>query len=277
MQRPVRAGPHAGPCAPDRTHTTVTIIEGATLEFFGANDSYGTDRCDLNEERYVDKKVADDAILPFGVKGMLPVVTARRKKGGFKTVYAFPFAEGAPDESDALAHELCEATGFVNMLLGEARELSGYEFGVIGALNLGVSAEGYCFTRVEVIPGKGRAPAAAPIHLRLETTDVACEPGSLSASVEYDPDGYVRHVSMTEYAENGQVLRAMADYDWHERGVYVFRVTRTPAGAAADVEPEELYRRYPKREYDDDYGYGCGGGRGRGRGQGRGRGRGDQR
>lgn len=242
------------------------------MEFFGANDSYGTDRCDLSEERYVDKKVADGSNLPFGVKGMLPVVTSRRKKGGFKTVYAFPFAEGTADESDPLAHELCEATGFVNMLLGEARELSGYEFGVIGALNLGVSAEGYCFTRVELVAGVGRKPAGAPVHLRLETSDVACEPGSLSASVEYDPDGYVRHVSMTEYAEDGQVYRAMADYDWHERGVYVFRVTRAPAGSPADVEPEELYRRYPKREYDDDYGYG--GGRGRG---GRGRGRGFRR
>ena len=87
------------------------------MEFIGANDSYGTERSELSAERYIDTLVENDANFPFGVKGMLPVVTSRRKKGGFKTVYAFPFAEGEPDLENPLAHELVEATEYVNMLL----------------------------------------------------------------------------------------------------------------------------------------------------------------
>ena len=221
------------------------------MEFFGANDSYGTERHELSEERYIDTLVENDANFPFGVKGMLPVVTSRRKKGGFKTVYAFPFAEGQADESDGLAHELCQATEYVNMLLSEARELSGFQFGEIAALCLGVGTKGYGFTRVEIIPNEEEGvPAAAPIHLRLETTDKPGEPGSLSATIEYDPDGYVYHVLMTEFCEDGEVVRAVADYNYRMRDIYVSRVTSTPAEGG---EPEELYRRYPKRTRDHNF------------------------
>lgn len=216
------------------------------MEFIGANDAYGTERRELNAERFVDTTVEADANFPFGVKGMLPVVTSRRKKGGFKTVYAFPFAAGEPDGSNELAHELCEATDFVNMLLNEARELSGYQFREIDSLQMGMAAKGYGFTRVELIPNEEEGvPAVAPVHLRLETTDKPGEPGSTSATVEYDPDGFVHHVLMCEYAEDGEVFRAMADYSWRKRDIYIFRVTQTPAGGG---EPVDLYRRVPKRE-----------------------------
>ena len=216
------------------------------MNFIGSNDSYGAERQELNAERFVDKAIEVDAAFPLGVKGMLPVQTSRRKKGGFKTVYAFPFAEGEADQSDELAHELSEATDFVNLLLSEARELSGYEFGQIGALYLGISAKGYGFTRVEVIAcEEDGSPAVAPVHLRLETSDHPGEPGSLSATVEYDPEGYVHHVLMAETSEDGRCLRAMATYDFREHDIFVSRVTETPAYGG---EPEELYRRYPKRK-----------------------------
>ena len=221
------------------------------MEFIGANDTYGSELHEMSAERSIGTTVCDDANFPFGVKGMLPVMTSRRKKGGVKTVYAFPFAEGQPDESNELAHELVEATNYVNMLLGEARELSGYQFGEIGALYMGIGERGYGFTRVEIIPNEEEGvPAAAPIHLRLETTDKPGEPGSLSATIEYDPDGYVHHVLMTEFAENGEVVRAMADFNFRRRDIFVSRVISTPAGGG---EPEELYRRYPKRTRDHNF------------------------
>lgn len=221
------------------------------MEFIGANDSYGTERCPLSADRYVDTTVENDANFPFGVKGMLPVVTSRRKKGGFKTVYAFPFAEGEPDQENPLAHELCEAIAYVNMLLSEARVLSGFQFGEIGALYMGVCPKGYGFTRVEIIPNEEEGvPAPAPIHLRLETTDKPGEPGSLNAVIEYDPDGYVHHVLMTEYAEDGEVIRAVADFNFRKRDIFVSRVTSTPADGGPE---EELYRRYPQRTRDHNF------------------------
>ena len=208
------------------------------MEFIGANDSYGTERSELSAERYIDTLVENDANFPFGVKGMLPVVTSRRKKGGFKTVYAFPFAEGEPDMENPLAHELVEATEYVNMLLSEARELSGYEFGEIGALYMGVGPKGYGFTRVELISSDEEdTPAVAPVHLRLET-------------IEYDPDGYVHHVLMAEYTEDGRIVRAVADYNFQNRDIFVSKVT-SDAGVGSELE--ELYRRYPKRTRDHNF------------------------
>ena len=221
------------------------------MEFIGANDSYGTERSGLSAERYIDTLVENDANFPFGVKGMLPVVTSRRKKGGFKTVYAFPFAEGEPDMENPLAHELVEATEYVNMLLSEARELSGYEFGEIGALYMGVGPKGYGFTRVELISSDEEdTPAVAPVHLRLETTDKPGEPGSLGATIEYDPDGYVHHVLMAEYTEDGRIVRAVADYNFQNRDIFVSKVT-SDAGVGSELE--ELYRRYPKRTRDHNF------------------------
>ena len=235
----------------DASTNRPNLGRGATLEFIGANDTYGSELHEMSAERSIGTTVCDDANFPFGVKGMLPVMTSRRKKGGVKTTYAFPFAEGQPDESNELAHELVEATNYVNMLLGEARELSGYQFGEIGALYMGIGERGYGFTRVEIIPNEEEGvPAAAPIHLRLETTDKPGEPGSLSATIEYDPDGYVHHVLMTEFAESGEVVRAMADFNFRRRDIFVSRVISTPAGGG---EPEELYRRYPKRTRDHNF------------------------
>ena len=114
--------------------------------FLGDNARFGTKRVELSSERLVDPVVRDDKPFPFGVDGLVPVVTERRKKGGCKVVYAFPFGEGEPPTDNPAAQELCDAVGFVNQLLQEAGELSDHEFGAIGALWLEVPERGYSFT-----------------------------------------------------------------------------------------------------------------------------------
>ena len=168
--------------------------------FLGDNAQFGENPVELSAERLVEPIVHDGERFPFGVDGLLPVVTERRKKGGSKTVYAFPFAEGEPPADNPAAQELCDATDFVNRLLQEASELSGHEFGSIGAFNL-----------------------------RLETSDLPKEPDTLSAVLEYDPHGYVRNVLMVEYAENGISCRATAAVDFSCDDVCIRRVVQSDA------------------------------------------------
>ena len=128
------------------------------LELFGDNSGFGTERVELNGLRHVDPAVRDDDALPVRrAGGCSPVVTSRKKKGGFKTVYAFPFAEGEPPADDQLAGELRAAVDFINELLAEAADLSGYPFGAITALWMGVPEKGYSFTRVERVEQTVRA------------------------------------------------------------------------------------------------------------------------
>lgn len=195
--------------------------------FLGDNAQFGENPVELSAERLVEPIVHDGERFPFGVDGLLPVVTERRKKGGSKTVYAFPFAEGEPPADNPAAQELCDATDFVNRLLQEASELSGHEFGSIGALWLGIPKRGYSFTRVEAVcAGETRS---APFNLRLETSDLPKEPDTLSAVLEYDPHGYVRNVLMVEYAENGISCRATAAVDFSCDDVCIRRVVQSDA------------------------------------------------
>lgn len=193
--------------------------------FLGDNTQFGAERAELNPERLVDPVVTDDEPFPFGVNGLAPVITERRKKGGCKTVYAFPFGEGEAPGDNSVAQELCDAVGFVNQLLWEASDLSGHEFGAIGALWLGVPERGYAFTRVE--QSSGNDANSAPYKLRIETSDVPKEPNTLSAVIEYDADGLVRNVLMVEYGENGESCRAMAAVDFSCGEVRVRRVIQT--------------------------------------------------
>lgn len=209
------------------------------MEFVGDNARFGAERVELSAERCVGLTVQGDGVFPFGVNGMLPVETARKKKGGCKTVYAFPFAEGEPPADSDLARELCAALDFVNVLLGEAAQLSGHEFGSIGAVQLGVTEKGYSFTRVEVQPLVN--PGDAPVRLRVETSDVPGEPGTLSAVLEYDDGGYLRHALMTEYGDGGYTCRATASVDYASGDVLVQKVVEAVPGE----EPYELfYRNY---------------------------------
>lgn len=195
--------------------------------FLGDNAQFGENPVELLAERLVEPIVHDDERFPFGVDGLLPVVTERRKKGGSKTVYAFPFAEGEPPADDPAAQELCDAADFVNRLLQEASELSGHEFGAIGALWLGIPKRGYSFTRVEA--ACAGETHSAPFKLRLETSDLPKEPDTLSAVIEYDRDGYVRNVLMVEYGEDGTSCRAMAAVDFSCDSVCIRRVVQSDA------------------------------------------------
>lgn len=219
------------------------------MEFFGDNSAFGTEMVGLTPDRHVDRPYDNDAPFPLGFKDLLPVRTSRRKKGGYKVVYAFPFAQGEPPADNELARELCDAVEFVNKLLAEARELSEYDFGSIGAVNIGIPEKGYSFTRVEEACDENGEPTVAPVRLRIETSDKPSQPDTLSAVIEYDADGYVMHVLMTEYGEDGDVCRATASVDYYFREVVVMKVVLTPGDGS---EPVELYRRHPDGRYAKD-------------------------
>lgn len=229
------------------------------VQFFGDNTRFGAQRVELTAERFVDGAVEGGDAFPFGVAGMLPVATSRKKKGGYKTVYAFPFGEGEPPADSGLARELCAAVDFANLLLSEAADLTERDFGQIGALWMGVNEKGYSFTRVEQLPAND--PNATPIHLRLETSDVPGAPDTLSAVMEYDVEGYLRNVLMTVYEQGGYSVRVMASIEYRSGEVLVQRVTETaaPDESGRAPEPVELYRRHRRPAYfdgdSDDYGY----------------------
>lgn len=294
---------------------------------FGDNTKYGVERVELSAERYVDPVVAEGDPFPLGVAGLVPVVTSRRKKGGFKTVYALPFGEGelvfdrrgaegepdvpagveadalpedaanqdavepcdddaaagdgapAPrdesetpgngdlpvdpadpvnpadpagpaDPADQLAFELSEVIDFVNLLLCEAADLSGYPFGKIGSIWIGIPGKGYAFTRVEEAASDDLGnPGVAPIHLRIETSDRACDPGSVSAIVEYDRLGYPLHVMITEFDEGGMTRRIMSSVDFDEHDILVQKVVEDGPGYD---EPLVLYWRHPPFWFGDE-------------------------
>ena len=227
---------------------------------FGDNTSYGTDRVDLTDRRYILPFVEDDRPFPLGVGGLLPVAT-QRKDGSWKTVYAFPVgeeeedyeeeseeeiteveaaaeveaeaeadvesepevevdaeaepesateAEGDSDDSDQPASlvSLTESVSFVNRLLAQAAEVSGYPFGMIGGIEVGVPERGWAFTRVEVVPLDAHGkPSVSPLHLLIETTDEPGCPDSLGAIVEYDKSGNPVHAVMTEFGDPGYSLK----------------------------------------------------------------------
>lgn len=227
------------------------------MQFLGDNARFGAEPVELTDERTVEVAVEGSDTFPFGVRGMLPVVTARRKKGGFKTVYAFPLAEGELPEGDVegeevpsddrrLACELRAAVDFVNVLLSEAAELSGHAFGTVGAVWGGIAERGYSFTRVEEVPSDD--PGAMPVHLRLETSDVPGEPDTLSGVLQYDERGYLCHALLTEFGEGGRSCRVTASMDYGSGDIVVQKVVEAVPGE----EPVELYfRRFASRGRED--------------------------
>jgi len=219
------------------------------VQFLGDNTAYGELRVVLNDDRFVDPYIEDAEPFPFGTRDLLPVATSRKKKGGYKIVFAFPFGPGEPPANNELAQELQDAAGFVNMLLSEAREFSGHPFGQIESLWLGVTEKGYSFTRVEEAPNNpDGTPCVTPVHLRLETSSKPSEPGALSAVIEYDTYGYASNILITENGENGCVRRITASYDPRCRQVIVTKVVETRAG---ETEPFELYRRFRDTRYEN--------------------------
>lgn len=220
------------------------------MKFIGDNTRFGTERVDITEERHADPIVNDSEAFPFGVDGLVPVSTARKKKGGVKTVYAFPFGEGEPPADNQLAHELCAAVEFLNVLISEASDLAGHPFAEIGAVQIGVAERGYCFTRVEEI--RSDDAGNTPIHLRVESSDLPNTAHAPSAVLQYDPQGYVRHVLITERDDNGDLFRIVATEDYATGDVLVQRVTQT----SGTEDTTTLYPAHWDRDRfdrDEDY------------------------
>lgn len=205
------------------------------MELFGSNARFGRERVEVSETRCVLPVVQDEKRFPQGVGGLLPVVT-QKKKGGEKTSYAFwvgapetPAAEAAaapegvaeaiaeaaaapeeiaadapgsaPDAASAQALEA--AVALVNRMLAQAAQLSGYSFGQVGGIEVGVTERGWGFTRVEMVPLDAHGqPSAAPLHLHVETCDEPGAPGSLGSVIEYDAAGEPRRMVLTEFGDN---------------------------------------------------------------------------
>ena len=180
------------------------------MRLFGDNSKYGDTEIELADgKRTVGVKVEDGKAFPEGVAGLIPVVT-KRKKGGTKTVYAFPTKEGdsgeleQTDELDVIT----DGVDLINRLLAQAAELARIELGQIFGVTIAITPENYNFTRVEIVPiDAHNKPSETPVHLHIETSEEPCEPGSLSCVIELDGEGVPARVLICEYNERNATLR----------------------------------------------------------------------
>ena len=180
------------------------------MRLFGDNSKYGDTEIELADgKRTVGVKVEDGKAFPEGVAGLIPVVT-KRKKGGTKTVYAFPTKEGDSGEleqTDELA-VITDGVDLINRLLAQAAELARIELGQFFGVTMAITPENYNFTRVEIVPiDAHNKPSETPVHLHIETSEEPCEPGSLSCVIELDGEGVPARVLICEYNERNATLR----------------------------------------------------------------------
>lgn len=179
------------------------------MRLFGDNSTYGTEPVEFASKRTVGVTVAEGEKFPEGIRGLIPVVS-KRKKGGTKTVYAFPTAEGDTGElepSDELA-VVTDGVDLVNRLLAQAAELAHIDLGQIFGVAMGITQDGYGFTRVEVVPiDEHNRPSETPIHLHIETSDTPGEPGTVNAVIALDTEGVPARVLITEFNERGATIR----------------------------------------------------------------------
>ncbi len=179
------------------------------MRLFGDNSTYGTEPVEFASKRTVGVTVAEGLKFPEGIRGLIPV-TSKRKKGGTKTVYAFPTAEGDSGEleaSDELA-VITDGVELANRLLAQAAELAHIDLGQIFGVAMGITEDGYGFTRVEVVPiDEHNRPSETPIHLHIETSDTPGEPGTVNAVIALDAEGVPARVLITEFNERGATIR----------------------------------------------------------------------
>ena len=122
-----------------------------------------------------------------------------------------PASDPAPELPPVLA-ALLDAVEFVNKMLVQAATLSGYPFGRLGGIQTGIAAAGWGFTRVDIVPLDAHGQKSPlPLHLNIETVDEPGCPDSFSAVVEYDAEGKPAHLTMTEYADDGFMVRVDAN------------------------------------------------------------------
>lgn len=229
------------------------------MQLIGDNSAYGAQRVELSEDRAVLPAVAEGDSLPYDVCGLIPVVTKRKagksgKPANDKLVYALP-CNGSADPNDAIANApskdaacaidvLTQAVDLFNDLLDKAACRAQHDFGYIDQVQVGIKPEGWGFSRVESLKdvvydrpkGKikpGTHPAPIPLmRLRVETVEHPGQEFSLSASVEYDKDGYPVVVNMVEYGEDGWICRVNADTDNPSSRLELKKVEEAPSISA---------------------------------------------
>ena len=216
------------------------------MEFHGSNAAYGMERVEITERRWADSLVQpseEQPAFPCGLGGLIPVRTL--KASGVETsTYIFPFGEGvlesdegydedvpriqATNEQKPLLEALLGAIELVNGLLVKASELSGYTFGQVGAIQVGVTEVGVGFTRVEPFPAtQDKAQADVALTLHIETTDqMPGTPGSFSAVVDYNAAGEPVRIAMLEYTDDDFVFRAAANIDENTGELSIHKVER---------------------------------------------------
>ncbi len=171
------------------------------MRLLGSNARFGARRVNLSGNRYVQETFEKGEPFPRGVRGMLPVVTLR-KGGAHQTTYAFATAGDAPDEPapGSAADALSQAVRLVNETLDRAAELTDVPFGIVDDVRVGIPAQGQGFSHVAYAPyDRAGAPAATPVHLRLETSEVPGSANSLSATIGYDPQGAPTDVTIVAF------------------------------------------------------------------------------
>ena len=208
------------------------------MRLFGSNATFGDERVDLCETRWVMPVEEDGLEFPQGTRGLLPVLTARRK-GGEKEVFAFPLGEGAA--ASGLLERLEAAVGLVNTMLAQAGELARRRFGQVDGIEIGVPDSGWGFTRVELVPLDAHGkPSDAPMRLTIETCDEPGAPESLTAQIDYAASGEPLRLVLTEYDEYADTCRVSVDINEKTGRLSVRKVEADGEGGARS---RLLYKR----------------------------------
>lgn len=174
------------------------------MQVLGNNGKFGAKKVNLGGNRYASPSFDKTERFPFGVLGLVPVVTSRRG-GGKDVFYAFK------DEADDAA--LVDAAEAVNDLLYEASSCSKHEFGMIEGIQIGIPAQGWGFCRVEYTPFDKRGNASEiPVRLYLETSTDPGAAHSLSATVDYDGEGRIVRIGAREYQADANCIEVIGGF-----------------------------------------------------------------
>ena len=176
-------------------------VEIEACESCDASEVVADEAC---EARAADEDVADgdasEAVEPAVTDETAPEAAAPD-----------PEADGPLVPTDPVMVALADVLAFVNRMLVQAAELSGYPFGQLGGILMGVGERGLGFTRVMIstLDAHGE-PSPNPLRLHIETTEEPGCPDSFGAVVELNPEGVPARLVMSEYDGENFVVRADA-------------------------------------------------------------------
>lgn len=227
-----------------------------TLKLLDDNEQYGKESIELTDKRRVDVIKEGDHRFPLGLDGLIPVIT-QRSKGPDRVVYAFPLGEtdrlrsynnvkvdGYNDKSNSQVeheyNELDTAIDLLNRLLAQAAELSKHPFGYVNGIRIAIPNNGYGFTHVEHVPVDAHGdPSETPIHLCIETSKRPGACDSLSAVLEYNLQGSIQKVLMTEYGDDGYHCTAIANINEKSGKLSIYKVEESDINRPSKL----LYKR----------------------------------